>query len=73
MIMKTRELDKLKSKLPKKYRDTLWQRLGKYSISSINAVLRGEYDNAEIIDAAIQLAEEHQAELKSRSEKINSL
>jgi hypothetical protein len=73
MIMKTRELDKLKSKLPKKYREILWQRLNKYSISSINAVLRGDYDNTEIIDAAIQLAAEHQTELKSRSEKISSL
>ena len=73
MIMKTRELDKLKSKLPKKYREILWQKLNKYSISSINAVLRGDYDNAEIIDAAILLAEEHQNDLKIRSEKINSL
>jgi hypothetical protein len=73
MIMKTRELDKLKSKLPKKYRDILWKRLNKYSVSSINAVLRGDYDNIEIIDAAIQLAEEHQAELRGRSEKISSL
>ncbi len=71
--MKTRELDKLKGKLPKKYRDILWKRLNKYSISSINAVLRGDFDNVEIIDAAIQLAEEHQNELKARSEKINSL
>lgn len=73
MTMKTKELEKLKSKLPKKYRETLWQRLNKYSISSINAVLRGDYNNIEIIDAAIQLAEEHQNALKSRSEKINSL
>jgi hypothetical protein len=73
MTMKTRELDKLKSKLPKKYRETLWQRLNKYSISSINAVLRGDFENTEIIDAAILLAEEHQNELKSRVEKINSL
>jgi hypothetical protein len=71
--MKTKELDKLKKKLPKKWRLLLWTRLNKYSISTINQVLRGDFNNTEIIDAAIQLAEEHQTELKSRSEKISGL
>jgi hypothetical protein len=71
--MKTKELDKLKKKLPKRFRMILWTRLNKYSLSSIDAVLRGDRNNDEIIDAAINLAEEHQNELKSRLEKINSL
>lgn len=72
-FMTTKDLDKLKSKLPKKYRIILWRRLNKYSLSAISSVLRGDYNNNEIIDAAIQLAEEHQNELTQYSEKIKSL
>lgn len=71
--MTTKELDKLKNKLPRGYRTILWKRLDKYSISTIDSVLRGDFNNSIILDAAIQLAEEHQNELKIRSEKINSL
>jgi hypothetical protein len=70
--MKTKELDKLKKKLPRGYRIELWKRTG-CSLAAIDSVLRGDYNNAVIIDAAILLAEEHQNDLKSRSEKINSL
>jgi hypothetical protein len=70
--VRTRELDKLKDKLPRGYRIELWKRTG-CSIAAIDAVLRGNYNNTTIIDAAILLAEEHQNELKSRSEKINML
>jgi hypothetical protein len=67
------EYDKLKSKLPKKYRLILWKRLDKYSLSAISSVLRGDYINNEIIDAAIQLAEEYQNELQEHSKKIEQL
>jgi hypothetical protein len=70
--MKTRELDKLKSKLPRGWRIELWKRTGS-SLSAIDAVMRGDYNNTIIIDAAILLAEEHQNDLKARSEKIDSL
>ena len=70
--MKTRDLDKLKSKLPRGYRIRLWKSTG-CSLAAIDSVLRGDYNNTTIIDAAIQLAEEHQNELKSRSEKISLL
>jgi hypothetical protein len=70
--MTSRELDKLKSKLPRGYRMELWKRTT-CSIAAIDSVLRGDYNNTAIIDAAILLAEEYQNELKSRSEKINSL
>lgn len=71
--MTTRDLDKLKSKLPKKYRIELWKRLPKMSLSAIDKVLRGDYHNEEIISAAIQMAEEYQNSQKNLKEKINSL
>jgi hypothetical protein len=73
MKLKTRELDKLRSKLPPRYDKILIQRLSKHSISSIQKVLIGIYYNSEIIDAAIQLAEEYQNEEKIRREKISAL
>lgn len=71
--MTTRELDKLRSKLPRGWRMELWRRLGKHSVSAIHHVLRGEYHNDEILDAAIELAEEYQATLRARKEKLSSL
>ncbi len=67
------EYDKLKLKLPKRYRLILRKRLNKYSLSAISSVLRGAYVNNEIIDAAIQLAEEYQNELQKYSKKIEQL
>lgn len=71
--MTTRELDKLKSKLPKRYRMILWKRLNRYSLSAISSVLRGDYNNNEILSAAVQLAEEHQSELLECAKKIEEL
>lgn len=71
--MTTKDLDKLKSKLPKRYRIILWKRLNTYSLSAISAVLRGDYSNNEIISAAVQLAEEHQNELSECAKKIENL
>ena len=71
--MTTRELEKLKSKLPKKFRIELWRRLNVVSLSAIDKVLRGDYHNELIINAAIQLAEEYQASQREAKEKINSL
>lgn len=71
--MKTKELDKIKKKLPRGYRMILWKRLDKYSISTIDSVLRGDFNNEIILDTAIQLAEEYQNTIKERLEKINSL
>lgn len=71
--MTSRDLVKLKSKLPKKYRIILYSRLNKYSLSAISSVLRGDYNNNEILDAAIQLAKEYQNELEQYSKKIELL
>ena len=72
LSMTTRELDKLKSKMPRKYRMELWKRTN-CSIAAIDAVLRGDYKNDIIIEAAIILAEEHQNKIRMLSEKIDSL
>lgn len=72
--MKTRELDKLKNKLPKnKYRMMLWKRLSNVSLEDIDKVLRGDSNNDDILKAAIELAEEYQIKKKMTKEKINSL
>jgi hypothetical protein len=78
LSMTQEELSKLKSKLPSKYLVTLQKRLNqkrirKYSLSAISQVLSGTYNNYEIIDAAIKLAEEYKEELRLRAEKIQSL
>jgi hypothetical protein len=59
--------------MPRGWAVELWKRLNRYSLASIRAVLRGDFNNDEIIDAAIALAEEYQNELTARKEKINSL
>jgi hypothetical protein len=67
------DLERLKEKLPPKYLMELTRRLSNHSISAIRSVLRGDYFNNEIIDAAIELAEEHQNGIKARKEKISNL
>jgi hypothetical protein len=71
--MTTRELDKLKKNLPRKYRTILWQRIGNVSISAIDKVMRGDYNNDVIIEAAIKLARETQARSKRLKEEVKSL
>jgi hypothetical protein len=71
--MTTRDLDKLKSKLPKRYRIELWKKLSNVSLSAIDKVLRGDYQNDIILNAAIQMAEDYQASQKEIKEKISSL
>jgi len=70
--MNTEDLEKLKKKLPRGYRQMLIERTG-YSLPAIDSVLRGDYMNERILDAAIKLAQEHQEKLKNYSEKINSI
>lgn len=72
--MTIRELNKVVKKMPRGWREQLHKRLnGKHSVSAIHHVMRGAYNNDEIIDSAIELAEEYQASLKSRSERLKSL
>jgi hypothetical protein len=71
--MTTRELDKLKSKLPRGFRMILRKRIGNVSISAIDKVMRGDYNNDIIIEAAINLAQETQARSQRLKEEVKSL
>jgi len=68
-----RQLEKLKDRLPRGYRRILWKSIGNVSMSTIDAVMRGDFFNQTIIDAAIELAERHQQESKERAERISAL
>ena len=70
--MNPSDLLNLKTKLPRGARKTLAEITGK-SVQTIDGVLAGRFENDEVVEAAITLAEEHQLRLKSLSEKINSL
>jgi hypothetical protein len=72
MIIK--DLKKLKKRMPRGWQSKLYESLGRRaSKSAIEAVMNGRYNNDEIIDCAIALAQEYQASLKSRKEKLSSL
>lgn len=51
----------------------LWSTIGNVSMSTIDAVMRGDFFNQAIIDAAIELAEKTQQAMIERSEKISNL
>lgn len=71
--MNSKELAKLKKKLPRGWREEMKKRLPEHSKSAIHQVMHGSYNNDEIIDCAIQLAQEYQASIKARKEKLSSL
>jgi hypothetical protein len=71
--MTTRELSKLKKKLPRGWREEMKKRLPNNSKSAIHQVMSGSYNNDKIIDCAIQLAQEYQESIKARKEKLDSL
>ena len=73
MKLTSRQLEKLKSRLPRGYRMILWSTIGNVSMSTIDAVMRGDFFNQAIIDAAIELAEKTQQAMIERSEKISNL
>jgi hypothetical protein len=71
--MTIKELKKLKRKLPRGWREELRNRLPNHSASAIHHVMHGSYNNDEIIDCAIKLAEEYKASLLAREERLKSL
>lgn len=73
MKLTSRQLEKLKSRLPRGYRMILWSTIGNVSMSTIDAVMRGDFFNQTVIDAAIELAEKTQQAMTERSEKISNL
>ncbi|MFK5856565.1 MAG: hypothetical protein QM503_10570 [Bacteroidota bacterium] len=70
--MTNRDLNKLKNKLPSNGVKLIAVAAG-YTPQYINGVLSGKKNNLTIIDIAIQVAADHQAELKKKTETINSL
>ena len=73
MKLTSRQLERLKSRLPRGYRMILWSTIGNVSMSTIDAVMRGDFFNQAVIDAAIELAEKTQQAMAERSEKISNL
>ena len=51
----------------------LWRSVGNVSMSTIDAVMRGDFFNQTVIDAAIDLAEKTRQAMSERSEKISNL
>lgn len=72
ILMTKKQLEKLKKKLPPKYRETLAE---KFEITTgyVDQILRGEKERLDVIDAAIELAEKHQQYLAEQKQKIRSL
>lgn len=70
--MTKKELKKLKSKLPRGYVKMLVNETG-LSSATISRVLRGDYFNQKVIDAAIKLAAETKSIVDCQQNKIKSL
>lgn len=70
--MTKKDLNKLKKSLPKGYRDLISEKLD-CSISLVDQVLAGTRKNIEIVDAAVNLALSHKAQIEELSNKIKSI
>lgn len=70
--MTEKELIELKELLPAKWINILIERTG-FSRSAIQKVLSGKQSNIEIIQAAMDLASEHQKKLSDIKKQFNSL
>ena len=70
--MTKKELQKLKAKMPPKYRDTLSSEFD-VSVGYIDMIFRGAHERIDVIDRSIELALDHKKMLKAQSEKIKSL
>lgn len=73
-MISQKDLLKIRGNLPKAYAKTLEKRLkGQYSKSLIEKVVYGKRDNEDIIEAAIELAQETQNKKAALLERINTL
>ena len=70
--MTSKELIKLKSAMPPKYRDTLALKFG-VSTTYIDMIFRGTHVRHDVIDIAIELALDHKQKLEEQKAKIKSL
>jgi hypothetical protein len=68
------ELIKIRENLPKNHLKALYNMLnGKWSKSLIEKVIRGERNNEEILEAAVELAHHNQCKIIALQERINTL
>ena len=65
-------LRKLRDKQPKDYRQKISETIG-CTPEYVDMVFRGDRNNQQIIDMAIDLAEQYQQHLKKQEERINAL
>ena len=70
--MTNKDLKKLKTSMPKGYRDQLAVKFNVTTVT-IDRVLRGAQDRTDIIAEAIEMAAEHKEYLESLKAKIKSL
>ena len=70
--MTTTVLKKLRNKLPPDGSEKIAEKTG-FSLSYINMVLNNIRNNQDIIDCAIEVAANHQEDLKKKIETIKSL
>lgn len=63
-------LAELKARLPKRYVGLVSQKLPQYANNTFSQVLCGAYQNIEILEALIQVAEEHEAKVKELKERM---
>ncbi len=73
-MITTEKLKMIKENLPQYHLKRLFQNLnGKYSISLIEKVLNGKRNNEEVLEAAVELAHQHQARKTALQERIASI
>jgi len=70
--MTKKEFSKLKKSLPKGYRDLIAEKLD-CSLSLVDQVLAGTKENIKVLNAAVNLAEDHKTQIEELSNKIKSL
>jgi hypothetical protein len=70
--MTKKELNKLKKSLPKGYRDLIAEKCN-CTTALVDMVLAGTRKNIEIVNAAVNLALSHKAQIEELSNKIKSI
>lgn len=69
--MTNRDLQMLKDKLPRGYRIRI-QKMTGLSFGMIDYVFKGDRTNYAVIDAALEILEEHEEEKRNRAERLRS-
>lgn len=70
--MTKKDLKKLRDQLPRGFGKTISEKTG-YHFNTVYMVLKGELDNQEVIEAAIELARAENERKKQLQQKIKTL